>query len=90
MALYSTSATATSSLASTSALRATSAHVWHVADVNTATSHGASGRVKSARSSCAGTVRPGCVGGSEPPAAGDQRDGHGDGDDRQGDQQPAH
>ena len=43
--------TATSALASTAALDSTSAHVEHVADVNTATSQGTSGDSKSARSS---------------------------------------
>ncbi len=58
----STSTTATSFDSSTAALRRTSAHVWHVADENTTTTHGAVAPGKSARSSCAGTTSVGCVG----------------------------
>ena len=53
--------TPTDSDRNTSALRATAAHVSHVADENTTTNHGARS-AKSARSSCAGTAREGCVG----------------------------
>src|SRR5690606_23846230 len=53
-AVYSASTTATSSHSSTCAFSRTPAHVEHVAELNRTTSHGASGRAKSARSSCAG------------------------------------
>ena len=56
--------TATASLRSISALASIRSHDSHVAEVNTATSHGASGRSKSARSSCCGTVHACWVGGS--------------------------
>ena len=51
-----TTSTATSWLRITSALATTSAHVWQLSDENTATSHGADGSQKSARSSCAGSA----------------------------------
>ena len=82
--------TATSSLASTSALATTSAHVWHVADVNTATSHGASGRAKSARSSCVGHPAARLRRRLGPAAPGDEGDGDGDDDDRGGDEDAVH
>ena len=82
--------TATSSLASTSALATTSAHVWHVADVNTATSHGASGRSKSARSSCAGTAPRRLRRRIGPAAPGDHGDDDGDDDDGGGDEDAVH
>ena len=70
---------ATASLASGWARSHTPWHVSHVADVNTATSHGASGRSKSARSTCAGTAYPVRTGASRPLAAlhhGGEADGH--------------
>ena len=57
-------------------LAATSAQVWHVADVNTATSHGASGRGKSSRSTCAARRRRAWVG--DPAAAVPHGERHGD------------
>ena len=43
---------------------ATASQALHEADVNTATSHGASGRAKSSRSICSGTVHPVRIGAS--------------------------
>ena len=57
--------TSTSSDARIEATSTTDAHVSHEAELNTATSHGAEGRGKSDRSSCAGAEKDvACVGAS--------------------------
>ena len=84
--VYSTSTTPTSSDSSGSALSTRPAHESQCRDVNSTTSHGASGRGKSLRSSCCGhdraPLRRRCRGTSmlEPP-----RDRDRDGDDRNSD-----